>query len=139
MSTVHDVHLINLPKITDHRGNLSFIESSKHIPFQIKASYWIYDVPSSETRGGRAYRKLQEFFIALYGGFEVVVSDGKETKVFTLNRPHIGLYVPNMIWSRLDNFLPNSVCLILASHPYSPEDYITNYSDFVRENIGETS
>ena len=132
MSSIRDVRLISIPKITDRRGNLSFIEGGSHIPFQIRASYWIYNVPAGEKRGGRAYRRLEEFFVALSGSFDVVVTDGKETRVFTLDQSDVGLYVPNMIWAHLENFSTNSVCLILASLPYSPEDYI-DYSDFIEE------
>lgn len=137
MNTTHDTRIIQLPKIHDDRGNLSFIEAGRPIPFVIQRAYWIYDVPGGETRGGHAYKELHEFFIALSGSFDVVLDDGKERRVVNLNRSYFGLYVPNMIWRHLDNFSTNSVCLILASLPYTPDDYIRDYElylDFTRRN-----
>lgn len=128
------VKLINLPKITDTRGNLSFIEGGKHIPFDIKRVYWIYDVPGGEIRGSHAYKTLHEFIVALSGSFDVVLSDGYEEQKYSLNRSYYGLYVPNMLWRRLENFSTNSLCLILASDKYDENDYIRNYEDF-KKNI----
>ena len=127
-----EIKLINLPQISDPRGNLSFIEGGKHIPFDIKRVYWIYDVPGGEKRGGHAYKNLHEFVIALSGSFDVVLDDGKEKKVYPLNRSYYGLYVPNMIWRSLESFSTNSLCLILASDPYDENDYIRDYDDFLR-------
>lgn len=126
--------IISLPKILDDRGNITFIESENHVPFKIMRSYWIYDVPGGETRGGHAYKDLHEFIIAISGSFDVVLDDGNERKTFTLNRSYFGLYVPNMIWRELENFSTNSLCLILASEHYNPEDYIRDYAAF-KESI----
>ena len=133
--SVSDCRIISLPKIPDERGNLSFVEAGRPVPFVIQRVYWIYDVPGGETRGGHAYRTLQEFFIALSGSFDVIVDDGRERKVVTLNRSYVGLYVPNMIWRYLENFSTNAVCMILASQPYMETDYIREYSTFLKQVI----
>jgi hypothetical protein len=131
-TTLGDCRIIDLPKITDPRGNLTFIEGEgRHIPFGIKRAYWIYDVPGGEKRGGHAYKDLHEFIIALSGSFDVVLDDGMERKTFSLNRSYFGLYVPNMIWRQLENFSTNGVTLILASLPYNPDDYIRDYDEFI--------
>jgi hypothetical protein len=122
--------IIQLPKIIDERGNLSFIEENTHIPFEIKRSYWIYDVPGGEKRGGHAYRTLQEFIVALSGSFDIIVDDGREEKKFSLNRSYYGLYIPKGTWRQLENFSTNSLCLILASDKYDEKDYIRNYNEF---------
>ena len=124
--------IIQLPKILDDRGNLTFIESENHIPFKIKRTYWIYDVPGGQKRGGHAYIKLQEFIIALSGSFDVVIDDGKSKQRFTLNRSYYGLYVPNMLWRSMENFSTNALCLNLASEHYSEDDYIRDYDDFLK-------
>ena len=124
--------IIRLPKIEDVRGNLTFIESEHHIPFEIKRVYWIYDVPGGELRGSHAYKELHEFIVALSGSFDVVLDDGKEKKKFFLNRSYYGLYVPNLIWRSLENFSTNALCLILASRHYSKDDYIRNYDEFLK-------
>jgi len=123
--------IINLPKIEDHRGNLSFVEELNHIPFEIKRVYWIYDVPGGEIRGGHAYKTLNEFIIALSGSFDIVLHDGKEEKKYSLNRSYYGLYVPKMYWRKLENFSTNSLCLILASNIFNPNDYIRDFSEFM--------
>jgi dTDP-4-dehydrorhamnose 3,5-epimerase-like enzyme len=125
--------IITLPKIADVRGNLSFVEGGRHIPFAIRRAYWIYDVPGGALRGGHAYRKLEEFIIAASGSFDVVVDDGRERQVVQLNRSYFGLYVPSMIWRQIENFSSNSVTLILGSLPYSEEDYLRDYEAFARE------
>ena len=122
--------LIDLPKVADIRGNLTFIEESKHIPFEIKRVYYLYDVPGGEARGGHAHKRLQQFIIAASGSFDVVLNDGFEEKRFHLNRSYYGLYLPSMIWRELDNFSSGSVCLVLASEPYDEEDYIREYETF---------
>ncbi len=122
--------IINLPKIPDNRGNLTFLESKIHIPFEIKRVYWIYDVPGGEIRGSHAYRTLKEFIIALSGSFDVVLHDGKQEYKYSLNRSHYGLYVPEFYWRRLENFSTNALCLILASDFFKPEEYIRNFDDF---------
>ena len=119
--------IIDLPKILDARGNLSFVEELKHLPFQIERTYWIYDVPGGEIRGGHAYKNNQEFIIALSGSFDVVLDDGKEKQVFSLNRSYYGLYVPQGLWREMNNFSTNSLALVLASTPYDPQDYIYDY------------
>ncbi len=128
--SLEKVKLINLPKIIDERGNLSFIESENHIPFKIKRTYMIYDVPGGEIRGGHAYYELNEFIVALSGSFDVVLTCGNETKKFSLNRSYNGIYVPKMIWRSLENFSTNSLCLILASDKYDENDYIRDYNVF---------
>jgi dTDP-4-dehydrorhamnose 3,5-epimerase-like enzyme len=130
---IEDCKIIDLPKINDPRGNLSFIEGNVHIPFLVKRSYWIYDVPGGQIRGGHAYSELQEFIIALSGSFDVVIDDGNTKKTISLNRSYYGLYVPPMIWRSLENFSTNSLCLILSSAPYSEKLYIRNYEDFLQK------
>lgn len=125
--------IIQLPKILDYRGNLSFIEGDNHIPFKIKRSYWIYDVPGGETRGGHAYKENEEFIVALSGSFDVVLDDGKERKVYSLNRSYYGLYVPKMYWREMENFSTNSLALVLSSTDYNELDYIRDYNDFVKQ------
>jgi len=125
-------NLINLPKIIDQRGNLSFIEECKHIPFSIKRVFWIYDVPGGETRGGHAYKTNQEFIIALSGSFDIVIDNGKEKKTFSLNRSYYGLYIPSCTWRHMENFSTNSLAVVLASTKYSPDDYIRDYSEFLK-------
>ena len=128
------VQIIQLPKILDLRGNLSFIEEGNHIPFEIKRTYWIYDVPGGEVRGGHAYRENQEFIVALSGSFDVLLDDGKEQKAFSLNRSYYGLYVPKGVWRQMKNFSTNSLALILASTVYDENDYIRNYEEFLMRN-----
>ena len=112
------IQIIQLPKILDKRGNLSVIEEWKNIPFKIARTYWIYDVPGGEARGGHAYRENQEFIVALSGSFDVILDDGKERRTYPLNRSYYGLYVPKGIWREMNNFSTNSLALILASTPY---------------------
>jgi hypothetical protein len=122
--------LIQLPKFLDPRGNLSFLESGNHIPFEIARSYWIYDVPGGEVRGGHAYEYLEEFIIALSGSFDVVLDDGSVETIYPLNRSYYGLYVPKLKWRKLQNFSTNALALILASSPYEENDYIRDYQQF---------
>lgn len=124
------VRIIQLPKFLDKRGNLSVIEELKDIPFKIERAYWIYDVPGGEARGGHAYRKNQEFIVALSGSFDVILDDGKERKTYPLNRSYYGLYVPEGIWREMNNFSTNSLALLLSSTPYDREDYIYDYELF---------
>lgn len=123
--------IVKLPKILDVRGNLSFVEQLSHIPFEIKRTYWIYDVPGGEERWGRAFRECEEFIISLSGSFDVILDDGNENKTFTLNRSYYGLYVPSGIWRVLDNFSTNSVALVISSTNYDESDYIRNYDEFL--------
>lgn len=122
--------IIELPKVIDRRGNLSFIEAGNHIPFSIARTYWIYDVPGGQYRGSHAFKSQHEIIIALSGSFDVILDDGKKKETYTLNRSYHALYVPNMVWRSLDNFSTNAVCLILASEPYNENDYIHNYKLF---------
>ncbi len=125
--TINDVKLIELPKFTDPRGNLSFVEQNIHIPFTIVRTYWIYDVPGGESRGGHAYRDTDEFIIALSGGFDVLVDDGTEMKTYSLNRSYYGLYIPKGLWRSMDNFSTNSLALEFANTAYNRSDYIESY------------
>lgn len=124
------VRQINLPKISDPRGNLSFFESGIHIPFEIKRTYWIYDVPGGEVRGSHAFKRSQEFIIALSGSFDVVLNDGNKEVIYSLNRSYFGLYVPNLLWRRLENFSTNSLALIVSSISFDNKDYIRDFKDF---------
>ena len=130
--TIDDVRLSDLTRILDSRGNLSVIEEYKDIPFKIKRTYWIYDVPGGEKRGGHAYRENQEFIVALSGSFDVVVDDGKEKKTFSLNRSYYGLYIPSGLWREMENFSTNSLALELGSTQYDADDYIRDYSSFLK-------
>lgn len=124
--------LINLPKILDKRGNLSFLEGKKHIPFEIRRAYWIYDVPGGETRGGHAFREQDEFIIALAGSFDVIIDNGNGRKrKFSLNRSYFGLFIPQGSWRQMQNFSTNSLALVLASTKYDEKDYIRNYTEFI--------
>lgn len=122
--------IIDLPRIRDKRGNLSFVEEIKHLPFKIERCYWIYDVPGGEIRGGHAYKENQEFIIALSGSFDVIIDDGKEKKTFSLNRSYYGLFIPKGFWRQMENFSTNSLALILASNSYFASDYIHDYEIF---------
>ncbi len=122
--------IIDLPKILDHRGNLTFIESYNHIPFDIKRIYYLYDVPGGAERGGHAHGKLKQFIIAANGSFDVIVDDGFEKKRYHLNRSYYGLYIPTVTWRELDNFSSGSFCLVLASEVYDEKDYIRDYDSF---------
>lgn len=122
--------IVDLPKFCDRRGNLSFIEEERHIPFKIMRTYWIYDVPGGETRGGHAYKQNQEFIVALSGSFEVVLDNGIQEQVFSLNRSYYGLYVPKGMWRQMRDFSTNALAMILASTEYDPKDYIYDYDEF---------
>ena len=128
--TVEDAKIIDLPKFLDARGNLSFAENFKQIPFEIKRTYWLYDVPGGECRGGHAYRENQEFIIAISGSFDVALDDGKERKVFSLNRSYYGLYVPAGLWREMENFSTNAFALEFGSTLYNIDDYIYDYEEF---------
>jgi dTDP-4-dehydrorhamnose 3,5-epimerase-like enzyme len=129
--SILNCRIINLPKIEDRRGNLTFIENSSHIPFDIKRVYYIYDVPGGSVRGSHAHKQLHQFIVAVSGSFDVVLNDGRQKQRFQMNRSHNGLYVCPMIWRYLDNFSSGSVCLVLASEKYSEDDYIRNYKEFI--------
>ena len=127
-----DVKIVELPKFADPRGNLSFVEQLNHIPFEIKRTYWIYDVPGGKARGGHAFRQNEEFIVALSGAFDVIVDDGKEKKRFALNRSYYGLYIPAGLWRTMENFSTNSLALVLSSTKYDANDYIRDYEEFLK-------
>lgn len=122
--------IINLPKILDKRGNLSFFEYPNQLPFEIARTYWIYDVPGGEVRGSHAFKEQQEFIIALSGSFDVVLHDGEKQEKFSLNRSYYGLYIPKMYWRSLENFSTNSLALIVSDSLYNEEDYVRNFDEF---------
>lgn len=124
--------IIQLPKFLDTRGNLSFVEQENHIPFAIRRTYWLYDVPGGESRGGHAYRQNEEFIVALSGSFDVILDDGYDKKRFTLNRSYYGLYVPKGLWREMNNFSTNSLAMILSSTEYDATDYVRNYDEFLK-------
>lgn len=124
--------IIDLPKFLDARGNLSFVEQENHVPFKIRRTYWLYDVPGGECRGGHAYKENQEFIVALSGSFDVILDDGKEKKIFTLNRSYYGLYVPKGLWREMENFSTNSLAMILSSTNYNADDYVRDYDEFIK-------
>lgn len=122
--------IIQLPKILDKRGNLSFFENENHIPFQIKRSYWIYDVPGGEIRGSHAFKEQQEFIVALSGSFDVTIHDGISEKIYSMNRSYYGLYIPKLTWRRIDNFSTNSLALIVSDRKFDETDYIRDFGEF---------
>lgn len=126
----HEPKIIELPKSVDARGNLSFIEGCRHLPFPIARTYWIYDVPGGETRGGHAYKLNEEFIVALSGSFDIAIDFGVGERVFSLNRSYYGLYLPRMVWRELRNFSTNSLALVLASTHFDETDYIRDFEEF---------
>jgi len=135
MRTINNCQIIELPKISDPRGNLTFIEENNQIPFEIKRVYYLYDVPGGAERGGHAHKNLYQLIIAMSGSFDVVLDDGEHKKRVHLNRSYQGLFVCPMIWRELDNFSSGSVCLVLASNLYSEDDYFRNKSDFMKKRL----
>ena len=131
---IQNSQIIDLPKILDKRGNLSIFEKYKILPFKIVLTYCIYDVPGGEKRGGHAYRENEEFIVALSGSFDIVLDDGKNKEIFSLNRSYYGLYIPGGLWREMNNFSTNSLALVLASTPYNTEDYIYDYQTFLSFN-----
>jgi len=129
--------IVDLPKISDVRGNLTFIEGNNHVPFDIKRVYYLYDVPGGAERGGHAHKDLHQLIVAMSGSFDVVLDDGHGKKRIHLNRSYQGLYVCPMIWRELDNFSSGSVCMVLASNFYDEADYYRDYSQFIRAIKGE--
>lgn len=127
---MNNPQILELSKFTDPRGNLSVIEELKDIPFKVERTYWIYDVPGGEHRGGHAYRENQEFIVALSGSFDVILDDGQKKQTFHLNRSYYGLYVPQGIWREMENFSTNSLALVLSSIKYDVNDYIRDYEEF---------
>lgn len=135
-TTINKASIVELPRINDPRGNLTFIEAGRQIPYEIKRAYYLYDVPGGESRGGHAHRELRQLIIAVAGSFDVILDDGYERQRFTLNRSYHGLYIPSMIWREIENFSSGSVCLVLASEFYDEADYLRDYEAFVREVRG---
>ena len=131
MTGLKKAEIIELPKIEDHRGNLSFIEEKNHIPFKIERIYWIYDIPGGAKRDSHAFKKQQEFIVALSGSFDVIISDGKESRKYNLNRSYYGLYVPEKLWRQMENFSTNSVAMIMSSTVFNENDYIRNWDIFL--------
>lgn len=129
---MNETRIIELPKIEDRRGNLSFFEDNNQIPFKIARTFWIYDVPGGQSRWGHAYRETDEFIVAISGSFDVVVNDGKEEKTIVLNRSYYGLYVPKMMWRELKNFSTNSLALVVTNTRYNPQDYIRDFDEFIK-------
>ena len=132
MSTLDSVRLIDLPKVSDPRGNLTFVEGGEHVPFDIQRVYYLYDVPGGAERGGHAHLALRQLIIAMSGSFDITLDDGRRRQTFHLNRSYVGLYVCPMIWREIDNFSSGSVCLVLASNVYDEADYIRDYDAFRR-------
>ena len=136
-TTIHDCKLIELPRMRDRRGSLTYIYNREHIPFHIDRTYYLYDVPGGATRGGHAHKELQQLIVSVMGAFDVVLDDGQQKKTVRLNRAYNGLYIPRMIWRELENFSSGGICLVLASMPYGENDYIRDYDSFlsVRQKI----
>lgn len=124
--------IISLPKIEDERGNLSYFENNTHVPFQIKRTYWIYDVPGGCERGGHAFKQQNEFIIALSGSFDVIINDGSRNQTFSLNRSYYGLYIPNGLWRQMENFSTNSLALVVSSTEYDESDYIREFDQYLK-------
>lgn len=133
MMDVNNCTLVELPKITDPRGNLTFIEGGRHVPFEIQRVYYLYDVPGGSERGGHAHKELHQLIVAISGSFDILLDDGKNQKRVHLSRSFIGLYVCPMIWRELDNFSSGSVCMVLASNKYNEADYYRNFDDFMND------
>jgi dTDP-4-dehydrorhamnose 3,5-epimerase-like enzyme len=131
MNTIDNCNIIELPKIQDPRGNLSFIEEEKHFPFEIKRVYWIYDVPGGQVRGGHAFMRQHEMIVALSGSLDVIVDDGTDRRIYSLNRSYYGLYIPSGIWRQMENFSTNSLALILSSTEYLEDDYVRDYDEYI--------
>jgi hypothetical protein len=129
--SIRECKLLDLPKIADPRGNLTFLEGGRHIPFEIKRVFYLYDVPGGETRAGHALKSCDQFLIAMSGSFDVVIDDGREKRRFQLNRSYQGLYIPPLIWREIDNFSSGSVCAVLASERYAETVYYRSYEEFL--------
>ena len=130
--TIEDCKIVDLPKIQDPRGNLTFIEGNRHVPFAISRVYYLYDVPGGAERGGHAHKDLHQLIIAMSGSFDVILDDGQNKKRYHLNRSYNGLYICPMVWRELDNFSSGSVCMVLASNYYDEADYYRDYGEFIR-------
>jgi hypothetical protein len=134
-----DCRLLQLPKIEDRRGNLTFIEGQRHVPFQIARVYYLYDVPGGAERGGHAHRDLHQFLIAMSGSFDVKIDDGSRKTTYHLNRSYYGLYICPMIWREIDNFSSGAVCMVLASSRFEEDDYLRDYGDFVKQAAAQAA
>ena len=130
--SLNKCRMIDLPKITDPRGNLTFFEADNHVPFKFERVYYLYDVPGGSERGGHAHKNLHQFMIAMSGSFDVLLDDGKEKKKIHMNRSYNGLYICPMMWRELDNFSSGSVCMVVASQKFDENDYIRDYADFIK-------
>lgn len=131
-TTVFDCSLVQLPKVNRSSGNITAVNNGQEIPFDVERVYYVYDVPGGEARGGHAHRELQQFIIAASGSFDIILNDGRVKRTFNLSRPYMGVFVPAGIWRELDNFSSGAICLVLSSLPYSEQDYIRSYEEFVR-------
>lgn len=130
--SLNDCKIIDLPKISDPRGNLTFVEGDHHVPFAIKRVFYLYDVPGGADRGGHALKTFQQFLVAISGSFDVVLDDGREKKRVHLNRSYYGLMIPPLVWREMDNFSSGAVCLVLASNVYDPKDYYRDYDAYLK-------
>lgn len=133
--SIFDCNVIDLPRINDPRGNLTFVESGRHIPFDIRRVYYLYDVPGGAERGGHAHKGLHQLIIAMSGSFDILIDDGKDKKTVHMNRSYYGLYVCPMIWREINNFSSGAVCMVLASDYYDETDYYRNYDEFLNESV----
>ena len=129
--SVSDCKLIQLPIITDDRGRLTFLESCRHVPFEIKRIYYLYDIPNAKTRGAHGHRELRQMIFAIAGSFKILLDDGKSQSIYVLNKPSEALYLTNMIWREISDFSDDAVCMVVASDYYKEEDYFRNYEEFV--------
>lgn len=132
---IEDCHMIDLPRVNDPRGNLTFVESGRHVPFEIKRVYYLYDVPGGAERGGHAHKNLRQLIVAMSGSFDVQLDDGRSKKIVHLNRSYNGLFVCPMIWRAISNFSSGAVCLVLASNFYDDDDYYRDYAQFQKDVI----
>ena len=135
--SIDDCRLIELPKISDPRGNLTFVEGGRHVPFEVRRVYYLYDVPGGATRAGHGHRTLQQLMIAMSGSFDIKIDDGRQTRSFHLNRSYFGLLIPPMTWRDLDNFSSGSVCMVLASELFDEDDYFRDYDRFIEAAVGK--
>jgi hypothetical protein len=139
MNQIDDCRIIELPKITNRQGNITFVEGNSHIPFDISRVYYLFDVPGGAARGGHAHKDLQQLIISVMGAFDVILDDGNNKKIVRMDRAYYGLYVPFMIWRELDNFSSGAICLVLASLPFDETDYYRDYDEYLRALKNETS
>ncbi len=140
-NSVNDTKLINLEKIENNKGNLTVVHNNIEVPFNVERVYYLYDVPGGETRGGHAHRELEQLIVSLSGSFDVLLDDGKERRTIRMNRSYIGLYIPQYIWREIVNFSTGGICLVLASLPYNPEEYVRDYNEFkkIKTNINQVA